>query len=251
MVDKCDANQACKTALKLFGKETANFVAIDGTEYSKMLFDMIVFYAGAFSCEGTISFSSKDEEKEQKNKIQVNYQNRFLDQGRDISSCVPIYVNKVPEIDQTFFDLSQGQVNLMKPLSDEVILNNSSIANFLMTFAEIYLAYKFAVDEEKKTDVIFLDRSLSNMYSSLITDTSYRKLWDTNCSILDFKIDGVPIDVNDLTIARHNIINEYLDLPPARGDYLRYAILFNLLNEGQKEQQGTGTLRGEGTRIEF
>lgn len=163
MVDKCDANQACKTALKLFGKDTANFVAIDGTEYSKMLFDMIVFYAGAFSCEGTINFSSKDEEKEQKNNIKVNYQNRFLDQGRDISSCVPIYVNKVPEIDQTFFDLSQGQVNLMKPLSNEVILNNSSIANFLMTFAEIYLAYKFAVDEEKKTDVIFLDRSLSNM----------------------------------------------------------------------------------------
>ena len=31
-----------------------------------------------------------------------------------------------------------------------------------MTFAEIYLAYKFAVDEEKKTDVIFLDRSFIN-----------------------------------------------------------------------------------------
>ena len=79
MVDKCDASQAYKTALKLFGKDTANFVAIDGTEYSKMLFDMIIFYAGAFSCEGTINFSSKDEEKEQKDKIQVNYQNRFLD----------------------------------------------------------------------------------------------------------------------------------------------------------------------------
>ena len=54
-------------------------MAIDGTEYSKMLFDMIIFYAGAFSCEGTISFSSNDEEKEQKNNIHVNYQNRFLD----------------------------------------------------------------------------------------------------------------------------------------------------------------------------
>ena len=75
IVDKC-ANQAYKTALKLFDKDTANFVAIDGTEYSKMLFDMIVFYAGAFSYENTISFSSKDEE----NKIQVKYQNRFLNQ---------------------------------------------------------------------------------------------------------------------------------------------------------------------------
>ena len=62
-MDKC-ANQAYKTALKLFDKDTANFVAIDGTEYSKMLFDMIVFYAGAFSYENTISFSSKDEEEQ-------------------------------------------------------------------------------------------------------------------------------------------------------------------------------------------
>jgi hypothetical protein len=61
----------------------------------------------------------------------------------------------------------------------------------------------------------------------------------------------VPIDVNDLTIARHNIINEYLDLPPARGDYLRYAILFNLLNEGQKEQQGKGALEEKGQGLNF
>jgi len=29
----------------------------DGTEYSRPLFDIIIFYAGAYSCEGEIDFS--------------------------------------------------------------------------------------------------------------------------------------------------------------------------------------------------
>jgi hypothetical protein len=229
VVDKFDTGESCKTARRFFGKDTINFVGIDGTEYSKPLFDMIIFYAGAYSCEGTINFS------EEKEKLEVKYQNRFMDQGKDISSCVPVYVDKVPDIDQTFLNRSQGQVNLMKALTEEVIIDNTNVANFLMTFSEFYLAYKFAASS-KKCDLIFLDRSLSNMYSSLMYDTSCRRAWQTNCSILNIKIDNVPIDINDLTIARHNIINDILELPPARGDYLRYAILFNLLKQQQQHE---------------
>jgi hypothetical protein len=108
MADKCNKKTAYETARKFFGKDTANFVAIDGTEYSKLMFDMIIFYAGAYSCEGTIDFTSSPDE----NNPQVKFQHRFLDRGKDTSSCVPIYVNKIPEIDQTFFDLSKGQVNI-------------------------------------------------------------------------------------------------------------------------------------------
>jgi len=119
-------------AKKLFGKDAITFVAIDGTEYSKPLFDMVVFYAGAYTCEGTIHFSSKKD-------ILVNYKNRFLDRGKDLSSCVPVYIEKVPEIDQTFYDPAEGKSNLMKSMSEEAILNNTGIANFLMTFSEFYL----------------------------------------------------------------------------------------------------------------
>ena len=93
------------------------------------------------------------------------------------------------------------------------------------------LNYISLAADKRKADIIFLDRSLSNMYSSLIYDTCCRRLWDTSCSILNYSIDGIPIDINDLTIARHNIINEVLELQSARGDYLRYAILFNLLQQ--------------------
>jgi hypothetical protein len=67
--------------LKFFGKHSASFVAIGGTEYSKLMFDMIIFYAGAYSCQGTIDFSSPNE-----NRLQVNFLHRFIDKGKDITS---------------------------------------------------------------------------------------------------------------------------------------------------------------------
>jgi hypothetical protein len=135
MVDNFDTFEAHKTAKMLFRNSKANFVAIDGTEYSTQLFDMIVFYAGEYSCEGSLDFSD--------NGIRASYKERFMDQGKDVSSCVPIYVNKIPEIDQSFKDIKEGGVNVMKPLSEETIFDNTNIANALMTFSEFYLAYLF------------------------------------------------------------------------------------------------------------
>jgi len=224
IIDRCDITEARDTFRRLFNKDKINFVAIDGTEYSKQLFDMIVFFAGAYSCEGSIDFSDT--------KIGVAYKDRFMDQGRDASSCVPIYINKIPEIDQTFSSSKTGETNVMKPLTEEMIFDNTNIANSLMTFSEFYLAYRFAASGN--TNIIFLDRSLSNTHPSLIYDTSIRKLWKTHCSIIDLEIDGIPVDINDLTICRHNVINSQLGLPPTRGDYLRYAILFELLKHEEE-----------------
>jgi hypothetical protein len=50
---------------------------------------------------------------------------------------------------------------------------------------------------------------------------------------MNCEIDGIPVDINDLTICRHNVINGELDLIPTRGDYLRYAIIFELLKYEQ------------------
>ena len=70
-----------------------NFVAIDGTEYSKPMFDMVIFYAGAYSCEGSITFS-----QEGGGKIGVAYHDKFIGHTRDISSCIPLYINEIPQI---------------------------------------------------------------------------------------------------------------------------------------------------------
>jgi NurA domain len=226
IVDKYDFTNAYYTAKNFFDKDILHFVAVDGSEYSKPLFDLVIFYAGAYSCDGSIEFS-----EQYKDKLKINYQNRFIDHSLDISSCIPVYIDKIPEIDHTFHD-KDGKVNLMKPITEETIINNTNIANLLMTFSEFYLSYKYA--STKKYDIILMDRSLSNMYSSLLYDTSNRKTWDTNSSILNYKIDDMPIDVNDIIIARHNIIHDKLNLPSPRGDYLRYAIV-NLLSRANQE----------------
>lgn len=56
---------------------------------------------------------------------------------------LPIYINEIPQIDHTL-DSASINNNSVGPLTDDVIINNSSIAHSLMIFSEIYLAYRFA-----------------------------------------------------------------------------------------------------------
>jgi hypothetical protein len=81
IIDIFDTQQACITANKFFGKSKVNFVAIDGTEYSKPMFDIVIFYAGAYSCEGNITFSQeeKDQKEEGENMISITYNDKFID----------------------------------------------------------------------------------------------------------------------------------------------------------------------------
>src|SRR5260370_3541569 len=100
-----------------------------------------------------------------------------------------------------------------------------------MTFSEFYLAYRLA-REENGPRILLLDRSLATMLASLIYDTSRRKLWTTNGALFGLEVEGVPLDVNDLAYARHHLDNPLLELPPARGDYLRYRCLLEIEKSG-------------------
>jgi hypothetical protein len=43
-----DYHQAYECTKKFFGKDSINFVAIDGTDYARQFFDMVIFYAVLF-----------------------------------------------------------------------------------------------------------------------------------------------------------------------------------------------------------
>ncbi|MEM2995187.1 MAG: DNA double-strand break repair nuclease NurA [Candidatus Bathyarchaeia archaeon] len=201
---------AYETAHEFFGTSAVRFAGIDGTMYSRSLFDLVIFFGGAYASTGSITF------REDAKPI-VKYDEGILQRGAGISSVVPIYVNEIPDVDQTFFAVEQPE--------EEKIINNATIANWIMTFAEYYLAYKLATDPNQKTHIILLDRSLSIERASLLYDTSWRELWEKKSSILGYKVDGEPIGINDLTIARQHVYNRALGLPPPRADYLRYAII--------------------------
>jgi len=214
--------QAYETAKHFFGASTIRFAGVDGTMYSRPLFDLIIFFGGAYASTGTITLTKN-------NKPTIEYDTKTLQQAAGISSLVPVYINEVPDIDQTFFDQEQpGELTLNKPLADESIISNATIANWIMTFAEYYLAYKQAANQDMH--IVLLDRTLSGERASLLYDTSKRELWKAKSALIGYKIDNEPIDVNDLTLGRQQLINADLKVPPARADYLRYAII-NLVQQ--------------------
>ncbi len=236
---KSDFNYAStyETAKKFFGSDTVSFAAVDGTEYSRPLFDLVVFLGGSYASRGTISFSPSHSPL-------VEYEEQFLKTGRALSSCVPVYVNEVPEIDQSFLHPGEStEMSLSKPLTDEAIANNSTIPMWIMTFSEYYLAYKLATERDGPR-IIFLDRSLATSLASLIYDTSKRPLWKTNGSLYGLDVDGVPIDVNDLAYGRHHIDNPQLDLPAPRGDYLRYRCWLALERRGPQSLDSLCSILG-------
>jgi len=225
IVSDFDLKTGFETAKKLFGTERVSFAAVDGTDYARPLFDLIVFFGGSYAARGTITYNEKSPPS-------VEYENHFLKGGRAFSSCIPVFVNEVPEIDQSFFQQGgSSEVTTARPLTDEMIANNSTIPAWIMTFSEFYLAYRLAREPDPPR-IILLDRSLSSTFPNLIFDSSKRQLWMSNGALHGLQLDNIPLDVNDLAYARYHVYVPELELPPARGDSLRYRILLELENNG-------------------
>jgi hypothetical protein len=213
--------EAWETTAEFFGSTSVRFAGVDGTMYSRPLFDMVIFFGGAYAATGTVTFSEAA-------KPQVQYDAKTMQQSMGISSVVPIYINEIPEVDHTFSAQEQpSEINPAKTATDEEIANNSMIANAIMTFSEYYLAYKIAADPNQKTHVILMDRSVSTERASLLYETRKTDLWNAKTTLIGYNTSGgdSPIDKNDIIIARQHMSNTALGLPPARSDYLRTAII--------------------------
>ncbi len=227
MVDEFSVEDALVTARSFFGENKIKYAAVDGTEYTKSFFDLAIFYGGAFAAIGEIEFKSDAPPS-------VTYPKEFLKQGVGCSSCIPVYICEVPEIDQTFFDeTTPGELSLRRPLDDQTIVDNSQIANQIMTFAEYYLAYKLITEpKEKPIQLLLMDRSLSTDQAHLAVDTRKKSHWEKNGALIGVEVDGVKIDENDLWLGRYWIHNPELGVLPPRADYLKYYLVFSLRNNG-------------------
>ena len=227
-----DRQDVYQTVKEFFGTSTVRFAGIDGTMYSRPLFDLVIFFGGAYASTGTITFEQQDPPT-------VAYDMKTIQQSAGISTVVPIYVNEIPEMDQAFYEGEKpGDMNPNRPLTDQSIIDNATVANWIMTFSEYYLAYKLACDEKQQIRVLLLDRSLSIERASLIYDTAKRDLWKARCSLIGYRFGKEePLDMNDLTIARQSVCNEALGLPPPRGDYLGHAVIQLVKEKGSLDQK--------------
>ena len=219
IVTSYDKKEAGKTGKEFFGSNAVRFAAIDGTMYSRPLFDLVIFFGGAYAATGTVTFTETGGP-------QIRYDAKTLKQNIGLSSVVPIYVNEIPDVDHSFAAQEQpSEVSPSKSLTDEEIANNSLIANAIMTFGEYYLAYKLATNPAPQFRVILMDRSLSTERASLLYETRKTDFWHIKCAIVGSEVDGTLLDKNDLSMARQRVRCESLGLPPPRADYLRMAIL--------------------------
>ncbi|MCW3995146.1 MAG: hypothetical protein NWE98_03230 [Candidatus Bathyarchaeota archaeon] len=211
--------EAYETAKNFFGTETVRFAGIDGTMYSRSLFDMVVFFGGAYAATGTVRFFDSA-------KPQVTYDSKTIEQNVGITSVIPIYVNEILDVDHSFSAPEQPNEANPKPATDEEIANNSMIANVVMTFAEFYLAYKLAADISQNFQVLLLDRCLSTERASLLYESRKISYWMQKSALVGYKINDKKVDENDLALARHHVYNKALGLPAPRADFLLHAIAF-------------------------
>jgi hypothetical protein len=216
----CNQQEAWKTAKEFFGSEKARFAGIDGTMYSRPMFDMVIFFGGSYAATGTIDFSGIGAPK-------IRYDSKTIGQNMGISSVVPIYVNEIPNVDHSFASQEQpSEVSPARPTTDEEIANNSLIANAIMTFSEYYLALRIATDPIDDTQIILMDRSLSTERASLLYETRKTSFWRAKTALIGYHAQNSDqaIDAIDLTLARQHVSNLARGLPPARADYLRTAV---------------------------
>jgi len=244
IINGFDCSKAAQSARQFFGQDEVWLAAIDGSRFIDQFFDILIFYGGAFASLAKISFAGDE--------LKVIYSESHLKEGQGISSCVPLYINQVMELDQTFISRRGEEVKPAFKVGDIHILDNTRIADCIMHFAEYYLAYRLLKDPERRIRILLFDRTLSGDQAALIASTSNPDLWK-GCAIYDLEVDGEKTDLNDLALGRYAVHSEALDILAPRGDYLKYRILIELQNGSKSAQsmcKGLGATASMSHRVQ-
>ncbi|MGY5860739.1 MAG: hypothetical protein RTU63_15335 [Candidatus Thorarchaeota archaeon] len=209
---------------KFFGKRNLKFAGIDGTVLKYDVFDLLIFFAGAYPAFGNIEIDDKGDSK-------ISYEEKFLEHGIGISSVLPVYISEVPQIDQTLLVRSEnGEVDHSISYSDSWVIDNSAFADFMMGLSEFYLGYTL-VNSEDPVDILLHDRVFSSEVASFYAETSdFRLDLDHECGLMGYKIDGRPLTKTEWVYARRIFGNIKTGIPPARGEYLLPRLIIELMN---------------------
>lgn len=209
---------------KFFGKRKLKFAGIDGTVLKYDVFDLLIFFAGAYPAFGNIEIDDKGESK-------IFYDEKFLEHGVGISSVLPVYISEVPQIDQTLLVRSEnGEVDHSISYSDSWVVDNSAFADFMMGLSEFYLGYTL-VSCDDPVDILLHDRVFSSEVASFYAETSdFRLDLEHECGLIGYKIDGRPITKTEWVYARRIFGNIKMETPPSRGEYLLPRLIIELMN---------------------
>lgn len=223
-IQYCDSRTDPKFIESFFGKRELSFAGIDGSVHKEEVFDLLIFFAGAYSSYGTVQVQNDGE-------LEVKYEEEYLERGFGVSSILPVYINEIPRIDQTLLQRdSQGVIDDSITFGDSWIVDNSAFADYLMGLAEFYIGYKL-VTQENPVDILIMDRILSAEIASFYAETSeFRIALDKECGLIGSKVDGKEFTYTEWVYARTLVGNNSLGTPPPRGEYLLHRVICELLS---------------------
>ena len=210
---------------RFFGKQKLTFAGIDGTILKQDVFDLVIFFAGAYSAHGVLTVDDKGIGA-------LSYEENYLEKGLGVSSVLPVYINEVPEIDQTLLVRGEdGSPDESVTFSDAYVIDNSAFADYLMGLSEFYLAY-WLLSAENPVDILLLDRVFSSEVASFYAETSdFRVNLDHECGLIGYKMDGRAFNKSEWVYARKLLGNLALGTPAPRGEYLLPRVITELLED--------------------
>ena len=215
---------------KYLGTDAISFTAIDGTMFKTSVMEASIFFAGAYESSGVINCSDPVK------GVEIEYIHNYTTKGRGITSVLPLQVTELVEID-TQFDLDILHSDSGVQIQEDVLLDQSNIAESVMLFSEYFLAYKTLIEsKDRSAQVLLFDRSIAGDHSSLIARTQKQILWKKTVNLLGYSLKNThsrPFDENDFYWGRW-FTADYFD--PIR-PYLKFKILKVLLEKRKSFSQ--------------
>ncbi|MFW9959808.1 MAG: hypothetical protein ACFFDV_02260 [Candidatus Thorarchaeota archaeon] len=209
---------------EFFGTRKLKFAGVDGTVLKHDVFDLLIFFAGAYPAFGELEISDSG-------KARITYDEKYLEHGVGVSSVLPVYISEVPQIDQTLLIRSEdGEIDHSTSYTDSWVVDNSAFADFMMGLAEFFLSYQL-VSSENSVNILLIDRVFSSEVASFYAETSnFRIDLDHECGLIGYKINGRPLTKTEWIYARKLFGNLSSGTPPARGEFLLPRIIFELMH---------------------
>jgi hypothetical protein len=206
-----------------FGSRRLRFAGIDGTVLKHDVFDLLIFFAGAYPAFGELEIDDSGNAR-------ITYDEKYLEHGVGVSSVLPVYISEVPQIDQTLLIRSEdGEIDHSASYSDSWVVDNSAFADFMMGLAEFFLAYQL-VSSDNPVNILLVDRIFSSEVASFYAETSnFRLDLDHECGLIGYKIAGRAFTKTEWVFARRLFGNLASGTPPPRGEFLLPRIIVELM----------------------
>jgi hypothetical protein len=207
-----------------FGSRRLRFAGIDGTVLKHDVFDLLIFFAGAYPAFGELEIDDSGVAR-------ITYDEKYLEHGVGVSSVLPVYISEVPQIDQTLLIRSEdGEIDHSASYSDSWVVDNSAFADFMMGLAEFFLSYQL-VSSDNPVNILLVDRIFSSEVASFYAETSnFRLDLDHECGLIGYKIAGRAFTKTEWVFARRLFGNLSSGTPPPRGEFLLPRIIVELMH---------------------